>query len=283
MKSKSHEHDISHKSIPRRETAMSDKTLYKITQEIVEDTEDFLLNTKIQSRPARWIHRQVLAPIKFLFLGSAEVFRPFSKWAFMALAFLIIGTFVIKKLEIPADHAQAALLFLMYAPIILVMFAAPSTYTFSDLKPPQIIGISKIITSRHVDSENKLNLIEKNLETIENRTIERVKSFKWLIGTFWAISIFLLTQMNSFTLKTKDFDLNKVLQDNMDFLTTATIITILSLWVTTSYKRATEAIFKSIKYSICEIKLSFIELEYSKEFLDIPPQAQKNPASSEMS
>lgn len=270
MWQQSHPTPHARKNHNRREDVMNGKTLYKITQEIVEDTEDLLLNTKLKLLPARWVHRQALAPIKLLFLGSAEVFRPLTKWAFMAIASLLLGTLFIQTTEIPIEHAQAVLLFLMYAPIILVMFAVPSTYTFSDLKPHQIVGVSRIITSKLIDSEDKLKLFEKNLEAIENRTTERVRSFKWLIGSFWAASLFFLTQINSFTLKSKNFDLNKTLQDNMSFLVTAMMITIISLWITTSYKRATEAIFKSIKYSICEIKLHLSDTEHNKDPLDTP-------------
>jgi hypothetical protein len=244
---------------------MHGKTLYTITQEIIEDTEDFLFSPKIKNKVGRWFHRHLLSPLKLLCLGTEEVFKPFFKWMLMAFPLLFIGTIILKEAGMPTEQMQTTIVFLIYSPIILVMFAAPSTYTFSDLKSHHIIGISRIILNKGFDSKEKIELFENNLEIIEHRTSDRVRSFKLLIGACWALAMFLLTQFNNFVLKSTSTDINKILQDNIHYLFIAMLITLLSLWITTSYKMATDTIFKSIKYSISEIKLSLIETCIERE------------------
>ncbi|PTU76014.1 hypothetical protein [Pseudomonas mangrovi] len=240
---------------------MLEKSLYETTQKIIEDAEDYLLNTKLNSRTGRWLHRQLLAPLALILFGSKEALKPFTKWGAMAFIFLLSGSLILKGTHASIETTQTVLLAIIYGSVPLIMFAAPSTYIFSELTPNQITAISKSITSHGVESPDKIDLIEENLKLAEERAKERIKSFKWLIGTCWALAILITNQLNSLTTKSESFDLNRTLQNNFIFLTSAILATLLALWITISYKRATEAIFKAIKYSLLEIRHSLIIIE----------------------
>jgi hypothetical protein len=236
---------------------MHSDSLYQITIDIFTETESYLLGTSVRFRFVRWLCQHLLSPVNMVIFGASDLMKPLKKWAVISTAFLMLGMLSFNLIPLPA-FSQTILAIVSYIPIILVMFAAPSTYVFESIAPKQVLGVSQIIIKKVNHGEN-LELLKENLTLIEERCLKRVKGLKWLIAGFWAIGLFLLNQLNSYSSKSEAIDISKALQQNFEALLMMALISALCLFITTSYHRAIETVFNCLKLALVEIKLSLIQ------------------------
>ncbi|RJE77055.1 hypothetical protein BGP78_02070 [Pseudoalteromonas sp. MSK9-3] len=102
----------------------------------------FLLNLPVEKKLWSNITRYLVFPIKYLLLGLGEFFKPASIWAFMAFAFLLIGSIIMKKLEVAPEFSLILMNVCIYLPMVLVLCAVPSTYVNYGVKDVHIQGKS---------------------------------------------------------------------------------------------------------------------------------------------
>lgn len=233
---------------------MSETKVFELTQKILEESEAYILNHSSQTKPGYWFSKHIIFPIKFLFKGSEEFFKPFTKWAFMSFAFLIAGTIIVRNGEFPAEIASLILSACLYAPMALVMFSVPSTYAYYGVRPENVDAVVEYLETFNIQKPETIDCLQSNLENIHARIINRVSAYKWLIGASWALFTLIINQQMNVALKINPDSWQAAIQENITAIAAFIGISVLAIWIITSYKRASELLIKTLEFGFVEIK-----------------------------
>lgn len=233
---------------------MSKIKVFELTQKILEEAESYILGHKSQNKIELWYSRHVVFPVKFLMRGSEEFLKPFIKWVLMTLVFITIGSFILNNSQAPTEIASVILSFCLYVPMALVMFAVPSTYVWYGVKPKNIDAVVEYLDSFNIQSPDTIDCILSNIENSYARISSRISSYKWIVGALWALFTLILNQQMSIALKISPETWQSSLKENFIALIAFAVISLLALWIITSYKRASEILIKTLEFSLIEVK-----------------------------
>lgn len=228
--------------------------MFSITLDILQKTEAILLNLPVEKKLWSNITRYFVFPIKYLFLGLAEFFKPASIWAFMVFAFLLVGSIFMSQLEIAQEFSLIFMNICIYLPMVLVLCAVPSTYADYGVREVHIVIISKIIKESGLDSPDKIKLLEENLEKINDRIISRVSFYKWLLGAAWTIYVVTFNLEIKLLPNNDDINFFNILTENVVTFWFSILLSLGILILITGYKRASEMLIKSIEFSCVQAK-----------------------------
>ena len=233
---------------------MSEIKIFELTQKILEESEAYILNHSSQTKAGYWFSRQIIFPIKFLFKGSEEFLKPFTKWGLMSFAFLIAATYIVDNGEFSTEIKSFIFSVCLYAPMVLVMFSVPSTYAYYGVEPKDVDAVVEYLEKFNIQDLETIDCLQSNLENIHTRIINRVSAYKWIIGASWALFSLILNQQLNVTLKINPDSWKTTFQENIIHLAVLISISILAIWITTSYKRASELLIKTLEFGLVEIK-----------------------------
>jgi hypothetical protein len=231
--------------------------MYKITQDIFEDVESMILGFSIRRGGLTPIKKLLFYPLKFLHLGFSDFSKPMENWVVGSFIALVLVSVCGQQFWLDKELTLILLNIVICLIFALVAFSTPSIYAFYHIKEKTINNIITIFNTHKLDSSEKIELFENNIDLIEERVNSRVDFFKWLIATCWAIYVF----FSSFQLKIINFakdggDFTAVREFGLSFIYIL-IFSSTALLLMISYKRASNILIKAIKYSCNEQKFIF--------------------------
>ncbi|MCW8932634.1 MAG: hypothetical protein OQL19_20665 [Gammaproteobacteria bacterium] len=228
--------------------------MYNITQTVMEKTEALILNLPSESKLWSTATRLFIFPFKYLLLGLGEFFRPASIWAYVAFALLIISSFMINNLNIQREYTTLIFSICIYLPMVLVIFAVPSTYAYYGVQDYHVKKIVEVLEQLEVNSIEKIELLEENIEKIYSRILSRITFYKWLVGSIWALFIIITNIEIRILLKVQNEGWQQAIGDNIIYFSIFLFATLFALLLIVGYKRASELLIKSIEFSCVEKK-----------------------------
>lgn len=246
---------------------MPNSHIFEITHKIIEDSEAYILNYPSQTKVRLWLSKSLIFPFNFLLLGAGEIFKPFVKWFFMSAALLALWTFVVTNTNLQPEIVTVGLSICIYLPMALVIFAVPSGYAYYGVRKDSLNGVVKYLSKLDINSVEMAELIEDNLTSIYARVISRTSTYKWIVGSFWALFAFILNQQIRIVSTKSPENLASIINDNIIVAIAIIISTFFAVWLIASYKRASELLFKSIEFGLVELKhkLNEEKLKISRE------------------
>lgn len=232
--------------------------MFETTKNILEKTESIILVLPTDNKLWSLFTRYIVFPFKYLRLGFNDFLKPISVYAFIAFALIIASGWLIKSLEIPPEYKFIISNCCLYFPMVIVIFAVPSTYAYYGITSKSINKITKLIEDSGINSPETIELLEKNIEKINSRISTRIVFYQWVIGSFWAIYtiIFNIEIRQSLAEKT-------IAQNPLAFKTLLNFALILvstmgAFILVIAYKRASEYLIKSIEFSCIELKFKLL-------------------------
>jgi len=236
-------------------------SLFEITQTLVMEVEGLVLKSNSSNKFIHFVKRYLFFPFKFLRVGINEFLKPFTLWAIIsAVVFIPISIYLFDE-KAPLELRNLWAIVSLVVPISMVLFALPSTYAYSGATPKMVSKVATLLVSLEIDSEDKIKSLTSNLEKILERAHARVRTLRWIVGAFWAFTIFILGQINAISLKIGTIDVNTMFLHNLQSLVICAAITIMALWIFTSYKKAIDLTFKTIEFACAEVNFSIARLE----------------------
>jgi len=243
-------------------------SIFTLTEKILQNNEMKILNYKdkqfipeipfinnVLNKIFYLINKYITYPFKYLLLGAKDFFKPFFIWSIISFIFLIIfSTFIPQTNNISQGFISFVLNIILVIPMFLVVFSVPTTYAFYGLNNNKVMDITHDLI--HLEIHNKITVeyIEKNLEKIYLRVMARYTTYKWIIGSIWFISVYFITTNMRIGLKIPDTPWIKILQDSITSFSFLLMFTLFAVLILTSYKRASDILFKSIEFSLIELK-----------------------------
>lgn len=233
---------------------MSNIKIFELTQKILEESEAYILNHTSQTKLGFWFSRHILFPGKFLAKGSEDFFKPFAKWAFLSFVLLALGTYIINHANFPSEIKSLIFSISLYVPMALIMFSVPSTYAYYGVTSKNVDDVVLYLETLKIKEIETIECLQANLEIVDSRIRKRISMYKWLIASTWAVFTLILNQQMNVALKMQPKAWHTVLQENLSSLIVFITITLIAIWIITSYKKASELVIKTIEFGLIEIK-----------------------------
>ncbi len=227
---------------------MKTNSVFVLTQKIISKVESHLLNYQGKSKYVLWFLKHLYFPIKFLKIGLNEIFRQLLLIYIISLGSFIIIVYSIDNTSIYFNYKWAIISLPFSLAIGLVIFAMPSTYSFSGVKNKNIEFIVNYLKELEIDDIATIEFIEQNFKAVYLSVAKRIKALKWLIGASWAVLLYFI----NFVIKDQPTDLIDFL--NSDFSVKSGIIVFFAILMIASYIKASDLLFKSIEFSLIEFK-----------------------------
>lgn len=238
--------------------------IFDTTKEIIEKSEANILNSKPDNKLILYFNKQIVFPIKYMMLGSSDFFKPFFKWSFLFFIILSIVTYSIKNITISSELIVFLYTIIMFGTLMLVIFSVPSTYAYFGIKNENIIAVMAILKNNQITTLHELEVLESNIDIIYDRVLARINAFKWVVGAYWIYFTFSQNQKMSIAKQLENKDFIQFIMTNMGEIALTISITIIAIWLISSYKRASDFLFKSIIFGINEYKYLLSEELSSK-------------------
>lgn len=235
-------------------TAVPNSQLFDLTRQVVEEAERRVLNFKSQGALADKATRNGLFPFSFLKLGIWELMLPLFKWAIPSSLLLLATTLLLPEANISPDAKFYIFLFCTYVPLFLVIFAVPSTFAFDSISSAQIGGLADFIFARGFDTVDKLESLGECISFVSERTYARTKSYQRIVAVVWGLLLIGINQFSSTALKFAPEHSLKFFLDNLFTLFLYGAVSFLSLVVILGYKKANDAVFRRLLFSVEELK-----------------------------
>ena len=201
------------------------------------------------------IGKYIIYPFKYLSVGAKDFFKPFLIWSMLSFIFLFMFSLFIQHPNNLSQGFNSFILnIILVIPMFLVIFSVPTTYAFYGLDNKTIMEITNDFRCLNLNNKITIEYIEKNLEKVYSRVIARYTAYKWIIGSIWFISVYFITMEMRIGLKIPEAPWMKVLQDSITSFSFLLLFTLFAILILTSYRRASDILFKSIEFSLIELK-----------------------------
>lgn len=228
--------------------------LFNLTRQIVEEAESRALNFESKGVLASSASRNGLFPVAFIQLGLGELMRPLFKWAIFSVILLVAAAVFLPKADISPNTMSSIFLICTYVPLFLVVFAVPSTFSFDTITGPQISALADYIFNLGFDTESKLKALGECLSLVAERTYARTKMFQGIAAIIWGLFLYGLNQFTTIMLKLSPEQSPKIFADNISALILYAVVSLLSVVVILGYKKANDAVFRRLAFSVEELK-----------------------------
>lgn len=246
--------------------------LFLITKQLLSKVEQQVIRIETKYSWLNFILNYSFFPIMFLTFGVSELFKPLKTWGalFFISIIVVLGVFLI--IYFPEEQKSNVVSFCFYGPIILVMYAIPSSYAFDSILPEEITYIKRFLNQQDVETETKIKLLTDNVGLVKARVYARVNFFKWLLGVSWALSLLLLNQYNSLAIRLEPGMVQETIGTSLETLLVGVFIALFILCSIISYKKANDAVFSRIEFALSELQYSIemnkTTINASDKFLD---------------
>lgn len=231
-----------------------ENSAFSLTNKIIEDVEAYILGFSCENRLQAWFSKMFVFPVKYLFLGAGELFKPFSTWAVMSFLFLFLGGFFGSRLNFSSEVSMFVLSLSIYAPMALVMFSVPSTYAFYGVKASHVEVVVQYIKRIGINDVETIELVEENMSKIQERITARISAYKWFVGSLWAFFTLMINQHFAISLKSSPENWSGVVFDNIVALSFFVAISLVAIAIIYSYKRASDLLMKTVGFGLVEAK-----------------------------
>lgn len=235
--------------------------MFEITKNIIEETEFSVLELKHNRNSWGMFARHIIFPLRFLRLGLGDFLSPVSIYSLITFILIFLASQASHIFSIPKEYITILFNCCLCIPMAIVIFAAPSTYAYYGINTSNVKKVSGIIASNGLDSKEKIELLEKNLELIEERVNARVSFYKWLVASLWAIYIIIFNIEIRYELGEK-LSSNKAnwIETLITFSFTL-VFTMMALLLIAAYKRASDHLVKCVKFGCIEQKFELLDKE----------------------
>jgi len=236
------------------------ESIFSLTKKILDNHEREILNNKNQKIISKitfqnnflskifylW-NKYFMYPFQYLMLGLKDFFNHFNNWL-MFISPLLLAYITLQDAEITKNNfLYIILMFSMF----LLFFSVPTTFALYGLNHDKIMLLTDDLKHLGINDKKTIEYIESTLDKIYLRVMARYMAYRWIIGSIWIFSITLIA-----------IYIKLVPQDkNIESLETFSIyilillgFTLFSIFILTLYKRASDIIFKSIEFSLIELK-----------------------------
>ena len=231
-----------------------DINMFQITQEILEKTEASLLGITNKNWAVRKLYIYLIFPWKYLVFGLGVFFKPIYIWALLSFLLLLLFVFVIPEFDLDPKYSLLILNVCLYIPLFLVIFAVPSTYSYYGVELKNVKQVSEFIESVGLDSIEKIELLEKSIDSIYIRISSRVSFYRWGIGIVWALYLLFFNIEVKYIIADSKGNLSQILMENFTSFIPILLSTLLAFVLVIGYKRASEALIKSLEFGCIEQK-----------------------------
>ncbi|MBA6224739.1 hypothetical protein H4J51_03335 [Colwellia sp. MB02u-18] len=234
--------------------------MFESTQNILEKTEGYILNLPSDNKLWSLFTRYIVFPLKYLWLGLGEFLKPASLWAVIAFLLMIAVTMAKKNFGINHEYSFLMINFCIYFPMILVIFAVPSTYSYFGVSSAHVKKTTQIIEAEGIDSIDKVELLEENIEKIYDRVCSRVLFYKWLVGASWTLYVVVFNFELRFLMKSSGQSIKDAISENMLTFFLVLFSAIGALLLVVGYKKASDLLIKSIEFGCVEQKYKLLKM-----------------------
>jgi len=170
---------------------------------------------------------------------------------FLSFILLIIVTYISENIGLSDKITLFLYLISILGTIMLVTFSVPSTYAYFGIQNNNVISILKY---NNISRIYELEILENNIEIIYERVLARINAFKWLVGAYWIFFTFTQNQQMTIAKKLENKDFLTLVLMNINEIIVSVSITLVAIWLISSYKRASDFLFKGIIFGINEFK-----------------------------
>ena len=240
--------------------------MFESTKNILEKTEAHILKLPSDNKLWSLFTRYMVFPLKYLWLGLGEFFKPASLWVIVSMVLMTAVLMIKKDFDINPEYLIFIMNFCIYFPMILVIFAVPSTYSYYVVKDDYIQITVKNIESENMDSIEKIELLEENIEKIYSRICSRVSFYKWLVGAVWTLYLVILNFELRFLMNSSVQSVNQAISENIFSFGLVLFSAIGVLLLVVGYKRASDVLIKSIEFGCVEKKYRLLKKTHRKIF-----------------
>lgn len=234
--------------------------MFHITQKIIKKAECHIIGLTIKNKIGSGLTKIFFFPIQYLIVGIRELFKPFSVWLFATFCLSLLGALAISKLGVSIEYREVILWIAIYFPMVLVIFAVPSTYAYYGVDNSLVEKIVNML-QEEIHSIDEVKLLEENLAIVYSRILSRISFYKWLVGAAWTIYILTVNIELRILLKVQNEGWEQVISDNVVTFLLFFLSTFLALLLIVGYKRASELIIKSIEFGCVELKYKLAKNE----------------------
>lgn len=233
--------------------------LFIISQDIIKNMEEYIFKKQNKFILFGFLNREFIFPLKYIQLGHKDIFRPFFKFSIYTTILYFILIFLTQQTD-QLQLMNLVVYFSFFIPIFLVIFQSPVRYGFWNIDKNYIIHILYLFENNNMDTTEKINYFEKNINIFKDRIKRKINFYKWLIGGLWALNIFI------FNIYKKQIDFNRLNINLTDLLNLPlSIFVLISIYFIYSYNRGLNIVLKSIELGCIEGKF---QIETKKDYSD---------------
>ncbi|MEZ7493380.1 hypothetical protein QO198_17690 [Pseudoalteromonas distincta] len=232
--------------------------MFNKTKSIIECTESSLLGFSTKKSYLSPVQRLFFYPLVYLQVGFVDFVRPLKIWSLFSFVIALALSFLVKNSILDSNSYIASLNIFVWFFLLLISFSTPSSYAFNGVTELTVNNTVIILSEHEINSVDSLELLEDNVDKIEERIDERVKFYKWLIGSAWAGYI-LFINFQFRVISISDMKPDKNFLDSL--FETSVYLSLFSLFALTlmmSYKRASKILISNLRYA-CVQKKSLLQ------------------------
>ncbi|ROS05735.1 hypothetical protein EDC56_1286 [Sinobacterium caligoides] len=239
--------------------------MFQMTKRILEKTEASILGLSTDHKAWSFFTRFVLFPFSYLRIGVEEFFKPLGVYSFVLI--IIFSFFTLMASSSFNDHREYSVYILslsVFLPMIPAIFSVPSTYAYYGVTDKHVKITTDHIEKERLDTIEKIELLEENIDKIYSRVTARVSFYKWLVGAIWAVYIFGLNIQIKILPKDDLTFIGSFLSQGFLIFSIVFFSTLSAIILVVGYKRASDLIIKSIEFGCVQKKHDLLELGLEK-------------------
>ena len=164
---------------------------------LLQRAEEVMLDT---GSPRRGFWRQLIRfavhPFTFLAAGIGLKMRTASIASFCVTALVVVGAWCFKA-STPASPLVASIVFWgsLAAGSLMAVFAVPSTYAAGGIGADEVDALREYLRGRRFPDASNVDLLKKSIKPFEDRARSRIVTLKWLVGSCWAVALYLASRI----------------------------------------------------------------------------------------
>ncbi|MFT7279053.1 MAG: hypothetical protein ACI8WI_002605 [Pseudoalteromonas distincta] len=159
--------------------------MFSRAKSIIESTESNLLGFKAKKGYLNLFQRLFVYPFMFLKMGFENITRPIAVWLFILFIMFFIISLFSQYLAISPEVYVLLINISLWVVLFSLSFSTPSSYCFYEITDKTINSTLEILNENKIDSVDRIDSLESNIDMISERIEDRGKFYKWLIGLVW--------------------------------------------------------------------------------------------------
>jgi len=191
-----------------------------------------------------YFKRLIWMPTKFLKIGVDEKIKGTFVWAFLSLAFFILGAWFIRDSGVTkTEVANIIMLIATIVPMFLVTFAMPSMYGDSGVSKNNVEFVVQHLQTRGFASVKDIDYLKNSVKLFEDRSRSRVNVLKWLVRLLWAVFMYMISRFTEHSMSSPTEQISFFFMLAGMFM--GVIVSYLCVW---GYDAALDKLFRAIEF-----------------------------------